>query len=145
MKCSLGYLFKSPAYNSCFWFNRNNGFLPASVARFSISLTSRPEKNIFSRQERAFCHDGILVEQPERLAELLLKGDNNTASINDLKNSIANYAVTNFVLKKPVPIKITYITCEVRSNVVVYYPDLYNMDIAMEGALYNTNRTCFMY
>jgi murein L,D-transpeptidase YcbB/YkuD len=113
-----------------FWFKNHH----------AISLEGRPEKDIFSKQERAYSRDGIKVEQPEKLAELLLKQDGNAAAISSLYESIANYSITNFVLKKPVPIKITYLTCEVQNNVLTVYKDIYELDNSLEMALYNTRQ-----
>lgn len=108
--------------------------------RHSISLAGRPEKDMFSKEERAFSTDGIKVEQPEKLAEILLQQDGNIRAINTLHQSIANYSITNFVLKNPVPIKITYLTCQVRSNVLMVYKDIYKLDDSLELALYHTNQ-----
>jgi murein L,D-transpeptidase YcbB/YkuD len=121
---------KNPRGVIYFWFKNQHG----------ISLAGRPEKDLFDKHERAFSSDEILVEQPEKLARLILENDNNKAGIKALRESIANYAVKNFILQKPVPLKITYITCEVRSGVVINYPDLYNKDKQLEMALYNTNQ-----
>ncbi len=121
---------KNPKGVIYFWFKNPYG----------ISLAGRPEKDLFEKHDRAFNADGILVEQPEKLATLLLEQDNNKAGIKLLQESIPNYAITNFVLQKPVAIKITYITSEVRSGTVVNYPDLYNKDKQLEMKLYNTHQ-----
>lgn len=121
---------KNPRGVIYFWFKNQYG----------ISLAGRPEKDLFNKLERAFSPDEILVEQPEKLARILLENDVNKLAIKSLLESIANYAVKNFILQKPVPLKITYITCEVRSGVVINYPDLYNKDKQLEMAIYNTNQ-----
>lgn len=112
-----------------FWFKNSNG----------ISINGRPERELFNANEKALTKGGIKVEYPEKLAELLLEMDRQAGELQSLHQAIADYAIKDFTLSKPVPFKITYITCEVRANSVVNYKDIYNLDKKLEMALYNTD------
>lgn len=121
---------KNPKGVIYFWFKNPYG----------TCLAGRPEKDIFKANNFTTTNDGILVDQPEKLASTLLEQDNNIPDIKLLEQSIADYAMVNFVLQKPVPIKITYLTCEVRFGHIICYPDIYEKDKQLETKLYNTGQ-----
>ncbi|MBS1529331.1 MAG: hypothetical protein JSU01_03400 [Bacteroidetes bacterium] len=106
---------------------------------FAISMCGHPEKELFTPKERDLSKGNVKIEDGQRLAELLLKIDGNAAEISALRRVISDYGMRNFVLDKPIPFKITYITCEVQNGAVVKYDDIYNLDQKLEAALYNTN------
>ena len=111
---------------------------------FDIYLHDTPEKNLFKQNDRAFSHGCIRVEQAEKLASLLLKYDSAADKINVVSHTIAAYQTKTFVLNKPMPIKITYITGEMRNGVFTTYKDIYNLDKSLEMALYNIDLTYTM-
>jgi len=43
-----------------------------------------------------------------------------------------------FELKKAVPVRVTYLTCEVSGGVLTTYPDVYKLDERLETLLYST-------
>lgn len=111
------------------------------VFRFSniydIYLHDTPEQKLFKREERDLSHGCIRVEQAEKLAALLLKNDGSAGQIKALHQGIAGYINRNIYLKRPIPLKITYLTCEVNEGQYVTYPDIYNLDKSLETALYS--------
>lgn len=108
---------------------------------YDIYLHDTPEQQLFKKQERAFSHSCIRVENAQHLAELVLKfsGDENKIAI--LHKAYKGHLTRNISLKKHVPIKITYLTCEVKEGMVITYKDIYNLDKSLEMALYNTTQT----
>jgi len=105
---------------------------------YDIYLHDTPEQKLFKKGDRAFSHGCIRVEQAEKLADLLLKNDGaeNQAAI--VHKAIAAYQTRTFNLQKSVPIKITYLTCEVRKGNLIMYKDIYNLDKSLEMALEET-------
>jgi len=106
------FRFKNPDHISLFGFFEE------------ITLNS---SRIFPKQEF------IQVQQAQRLAELLLVHDGQKEKLNMLRNPKQN---ANFTLKNAVPIKITYLTCEVINGIVVQYDDTYKLDKNIENGLF---------
>jgi murein L,D-transpeptidase YcbB/YkuD len=111
---------------------------------YDIYLHDTPEQQLFDREERDLSHGCIRVQQAQLLARLLLKNDGAENKIADMNAAIAVYKNKTFTLKKPVPIKITYLTCEVKEGVLIQYKDLYNLDKSLEMALYNIQQPLTM-
>ncbi|MBS1520267.1 MAG: L,D-transpeptidase family protein [Bacteroidetes bacterium] len=108
---------------------------------YDIYLHDTPEQQLFKKEERAFSHSCIRVENALHLAELVLKFSGDANKIAVLHNAYKAQLTRNISLKKHVPIKITYLTCEVKEGVVITYNDIYNLDKSLEMALYNTTQT----
>jgi murein L,D-transpeptidase YcbB/YkuD len=108
---------------------------------YDIYLHDTPEKQLFGKDERAFSHSCIRVENAQHLAELLLEYGDDTNKIPILNKAVKSHLTKNISLKKPVPIKITYLTCEVKEGLTIVYKDIYNLDKSLEMALYNTTET----
>jgi L,D-transpeptidase YcbB len=107
------------------------------VNKYGISLKGVRQKQLFKKQGRALSNGNIEVERGEQLAGLLLKQDGDQNKIKALHNTINAFQVQNFILKKAVPVKITYLTCEMKDGILVTYKDIYNLDKQLEMALYN--------
>ena len=106
---------------------------------YSVYLHDTPDKSLFSRPRRDLSHGCIRVENPAELAALLLKNDQQEKQVSALKKALANEKRRDFVLTKPLPIKITYITCQVIDGELVNYDDIYKLDRSLEMALYNVS------
>ena len=103
---------------------------------YDIYLHDTPEQKLFSRDDRDLSHGCIRVEQAEKLGTLLLKNDGSADQITALHQGMAAYVNRNIYLKKAIPLKITYLTCEVNEGEYVTYKDIYDMDKSLEMALY---------
>jgi len=108
---------------------------------YNVYLHDTPEQQLFNKEERAFSHSCVRVENAQHLAELMLKfsGDANKMAI--LNKAYSAHLTKNISLKKRVPLKITYLTCEVKEGLVITYKDIYNLDRSLEMALYNPTQT----
>ncbi len=106
---------------------------------YSVYLHDTPDKSLFNRTRRDLSHGCIRVENPAELAAMLLKNDLQEKQISVLKKFMANEKRRNFVLAKPIPIKITYITCQMIEGELVNYDDIYKLDRGLEMALYNVS------
>ncbi|HEY9000784.1 MAG TPA: L,D-transpeptidase family protein [Mucilaginibacter sp.] len=108
---------------------------------YDIYLHDTPEQQLFKKEERAFSHSCVRVENALHLAELMLKFSGDANKIAVLHKAYNAHLTRNISLKKHVPIKITYLTCEVKEGLVITYKDIYNLDKSLEMALYNTTQT----
>ncbi|MBK0379615.1 L,D-transpeptidase family protein [Mucilaginibacter sp. SD-g] len=106
---------------------------------YDIYLHDTPEQALFKRKERAFSHGCIRVEQAEKLGSLLLSYDGAKARTGLLHRDITTYTKQNFVLKKPVTIKITYLTCMIKDGELQDFGDPYQLDHSLEMAMYGTD------
>lgn len=117
--------------------------LGAVVFRFEnsygIYLHDTSQKQLFNKDERALSHGCIRVENAKELASLILKNDGSANKIPVLENAMAEYKRKDFVLKQPVPIIITYLTCLIIDGKPVLYKDIYHLDDSLENK-FNQNK-----
>lgn len=111
---------------------------------YDIYLHDTPEQQLFNQTERAFSHSCIRVEQVQHLAELMLRYSGDGSKIALLNKAMKNHQTKNISFSSPVPIKITYLTCEVKEGLVYNYKDIYDLDKSLEMALYSTPQTLTM-
>ncbi|MEI3789346.1 MULTISPECIES: L,D-transpeptidase family protein [unclassified Chryseobacterium] len=117
--------------------------LGAVVFRFEnsygIYLHDTSQKQLFNKEERALSHGCIRVENAKELASLMLKNDGSANKIPVLENAMGEYKRKDFVLKQPVPIIITYLTCLIIDGKPVLYKDIYHLDDSLENK-FNPNK-----
>ncbi|MCJ7935914.1 MAG: hypothetical protein MUW56_20370 [Chryseobacterium sp.] len=94
---------------------------------------------MFNNNERALSHGCVRVENARELASVLLKYDEAESDIPVLENAMADYKRKDFVLKQPVSILITYLTCLIRDGKPVLYKDIYHFDESLEK-MFNQNK-----
>ncbi|MBO9672572.1 MAG: L,D-transpeptidase family protein [Sphingobacteriaceae bacterium] len=101
-----------------------------------IYIHDGQQKEIFSINERALTNGCVSVENADRLASLMLKYDGQEERINELLQAADRYQTKNFILKKPLPLLISYQTCAIKDGLLVRYSDPYNKDKELENNLY---------
>jgi len=106
--------------------------------RFGLTLRGSPMQKMFNRSERALSDQTVFVEHGEWLAKLLLKNDGQGDKIPQVHGVWARTPSKIFELKKAVPVRVTYFTCEVSGGVLTTYPDVYKLDERLETLLYST-------
>jgi murein L,D-transpeptidase YcbB/YkuD len=84
------------------------------------------------------------VENAAKLAGLLLQNDGAGNRTAEVSRAMKQYKTRTFNLKKPVPLRVTYLTCEVVNGYVVTYNDIYKLDKNLEMALYNITQPLTM-
>src|SRR5690606_28947419 len=92
------------------------------------------------RGKRALSHGCIRVENADRLAAMLLSYDDSEYRISELDYAIQSYEKKDFVLSKPLPIIITYLTCLIKNGKPTLYTDIYQSDKLLQDKL-NQNTT----
>ncbi|MEJ5962883.1 L,D-transpeptidase family protein [Pedobacter immunditicola] len=107
---------------------------------FGVYLHDTPEQQFFARNLRALSHGCIRIQHAEKLGGLLLTLDGQQQRNKELHQAMAKYRPKNFNLRKPVPLKITYLTCEMSDEGIVEYDDIYQQDKALLLAFYGTEK-----
>ncbi|MDE3183506.1 MAG: L,D-transpeptidase family protein [Bacteroidota bacterium] len=103
---------------------------------YHIYFHDTPAKNLFDQNARAFSHGCIRLEQPQRLAEFLLKNDPEWP---DSKIIDAMYSGKNtwVKLKHKVPVYIVYFTAWVtKDGTLNFRDDIYGHDAKMEKMMF---------
>jgi hypothetical protein len=106
---------------------------------YNVYLHDTPEQQLFKRSARAFSHGCIRVEKAEELAVLLLQQDGSSSKIPSLRDGMHHYVTRTINLNKPMPLRITYLTCGIGKWGLVSYPDIYDLDERLEMAMYGAD------
>jgi murein L,D-transpeptidase YcbB/YkuD len=93
-------------------------------------------KNLFNKDERSVTKGNIYVEHAQKLAAKLLTNDKAADQVSLMQKSIASYRTKTFAFKNPIPINVTYLTCEVKEGKLIIYKDIYNLDKSLEIKVY---------
>lgn len=113
--------------------------LGAIVFRFQnpygVYLHDTSQRKLFNNKERALSHGCIRLENAKKFATLLLENDKSAYEIPTLEKAMTNFTRKDFVLKQPVPIIITYLTCIIQDGKPVVYKDIYHFDKTLETQL----------
>ncbi|WP_193367044.1 L,D-transpeptidase family protein [Pelagibius marinus] len=103
--------------------------------RFNIYLHDTPAKSLFNKPQRTFSHGCIRVQDPNRLAELVLSKEEGW-SRERIEAVIASGERTIVSLKQPLPVHIVYLTSWVNKDGSVHFrDDVYERDTALARAL----------
>jgi len=107
---------------------------------FDIYLHDSPDQKLFKQEVRSVSHGCVGVENATSLAALLLRYDGAAGKIPLMQKNADSYLRSNFMLSKPLPIKVTYITCGYKDGILKRYKDIYNLDDRLEHKLYNIDQ-----
>tara|TARA_R110000868_G_scaffold162453_2_gene393729 strand:+ start:2704 stop:4275 length:1572 start_codon:yes stop_codon:yes gene_type:complete len=101
-----------------------------------IYLHDTPSKSLFNREDRAFSHGCIRIQNPNLLAETILR--NYTKWDAEKIDSAMNSGVESwYTLKNKIPVYIGYFTAWVdEDNTVHFYEDVYKRDEALASLLF---------
>ena len=103
--------------------------------KYAIYLHDTPSRSLFDRSSRAFSHGCIRVQDPLRLAEILLD-DQENYSLEKIEEIIKEGELTNVSLKTPKKILLAYLTVAINSSgELTYHEDVYSRDQALYQAL----------
>jgi len=100
-----------------------------------VYLHDTPANTLFSRSRRDFSHGCVRVENPQKLAEFVLK---NQAGWNTerIEKAMQAQKMQRVVLNQPVPVLFFYTTAFFdQQNQLVFYPDIYGQDAILLEAL----------
>jgi murein L,D-transpeptidase YcbB/YkuD len=99
----------------------------------AVYLHDTPSVDLFERAERAFSSGCIRVEDPLRLAELLLEGQPGWTRA-EIDAAVATGKTRSVTLAEPVPVLLSYWTAWTEKGKVQFRRDLYSRDAkVLEG------------
>ncbi len=102
--------------------------------RFNVYIHDTPSKSLFAKSKRVFSHGCVRVENPPKLAEVLLKEQGWT--LNKVNSAIAARKKRVVNLKDPIPVHITYLTAWVNKDGSTHFrEDVYGRDKRLAAAL----------
>ena len=103
--------------------------------KHDVYMHDTPERELFSRTEKAFSHGCMRVKNPRRLAEVLLAEDKGWSSA-QVGNAIAGGRTQEVTLTKQVPVHVTYFTAVVDDDgQLKTFGDIYGHDSRVSAAL----------
>ena len=103
--------------------------------RFDVYMHDTPERHLFANGTRAFSHGCMRVQNPVRLAEVILQHDK-SMSADQVRSYVARGGQSEVTLSTPVPVHNTYFTARVdEAGVLHLLPDIYGMDARVASAL----------
>jgi murein L,D-transpeptidase YcbB/YkuD len=101
--------------------------------KHDVYMHDTPERHLFGGAVRAFSHGCMRVQNPVRLATVLLAHDKGW-SASDVEGYVRRGG--EIALTKPIPVHVTYFTAVVDdAGKVQYYADLYGLDERVASAL----------
>ncbi|WP_448950724.1 L,D-transpeptidase family protein [Labrys neptuniae] len=101
---------------------------------FSVYLHDTPQRNLFSRDERAFSHGCVRVDNPYKFAELVMGADNGWTE--DRVRSLQGGEEQRIDLKEKIPVHIAYFTAYVDGDGQLQrLDDVYGYDRKVISAL----------
>jgi murein L,D-transpeptidase YcbB/YkuD len=100
-----------------------------------VYLHDTPANALFSKSRRDFSHGCVRVENPQQLAEFVLK-DQEGWSKETIQAAMQTPKTQHVVLKKPVPVLFFYTTSffDQHDN-LMFYQDIYDQDPVLQSAL----------
>jgi murein L,D-transpeptidase YcbB/YkuD len=101
--------------------------------KYDVYMHDTPERHLFGGATRAFSHGCMRVQNPVRLAEVLLAADKGWSP-----EKVAEYVRRGgeIRLDRPIPVHVTYFTAAVDdAGKVTHRPDIYGLDRRVASAL----------
>jgi murein L,D-transpeptidase YcbB/YkuD len=102
---------------------------------FNIYMHGTPQVSLFTKTKRDFSHGCIRVEDPEHLAQWVLRGQP-PWTVEKIAAAIANPATSTLHLAQPVPVLIVYGTgIAAEDDTVRFFEDIYGYDAELRAQL----------
>ncbi len=103
--------------------------------KHDVYMHDTPDRGLFSRTEKAFSHGCMRVQNPRRLAEVLLAEDRGWSSA-QVGSAISANATQEVTLAKQIPVHVSYFTAIVDDEGQLHtFADLYGHDNRVASAL----------
>jgi murein L,D-transpeptidase YcbB/YkuD len=103
--------------------------------QYGVYLHDTPSRDLFERETRTFSHGCIRVENPFRLAELVLAGQEGGDQAS-LMRIVASDRTVTMQLERPIPVLVLYWTASADLHGELhFYRDIYGRDGAVVSAL----------
>ena len=102
--------------------------------KYNVYIHDTPAKALFNKDLRVYSHGCMRVQDPEALAEVLLKSQGWTKEKIEAQLATGAQKIVN--LKTPVPVHVTYLTAWVnKDGTLNFRRDVYGQDAQWAAAL----------
>jgi murein L,D-transpeptidase YcbB/YkuD len=106
--------------------------------KYGVYLHDTNSRKMYSRKDRDLSHGCVRVHQAVDFAHYLVREDDIYVSPEDLDQYLSLQQRLKIELRKPIPLRLQYFTCEVDQSGLHYYNDIYKMDSVMIQSLYRS-------
>ena len=104
--------------------------------KYAIYLHDTPSRYLFAKEERAFSHGCIRVQNPLAFAEFLLSKQDTAWTMDSINTVIDSANTLSVRLQKSIPIYLMYWTAGANKNGEIFFvPDVYGRDERIINAL----------
>lgn len=108
--------------------------------QYDVYLHGTPEQRLFARARRDFSHGCIRVEDPEGLAQWVLRNDSSWTP-ERIHDAMYGSRTMQVNLPQHIPVLIFYATAMVdEKGEVHFFPDIYGLDAALQRSLDSASR-----
>ena len=103
--------------------------------KHDVYMHDTPQRELFNREARAFSHGCVRVQNPLKLAEVLLAEDKGWTA-EQVKQAVAGSGPNDVELTKRIPVHLSYFTAVAGDDGQIrFYDDLYGHDARVTAAL----------
>jgi murein L,D-transpeptidase YcbB/YkuD len=114
-------------------FNFNN--------KYSVYLHDTNQRYLFSKKNRALSHGCVRVENWDGLAYYLLRNDSlagkSMVTEDSLRSWLEQKQKHTIPVSQRIPLYISYFTCEVKNDKLIFYEDVYGEDRRIKERIFN--------
>lgn len=119
-----------------YWIRQNNNWKNALgdlkflfPNKYSVYLHDTQAKTLFNKAVRAYSHGCIRVQNPKKLAQMILASNMKSEQVPDINEIIGTKELYDIMLDEPISIYIRYFTCTADTAGNIYFhPDIYSRD-----------------
>lgn len=104
--------------------------------RYGVYLHDTNSKRLYGLGRRDLSHGCVRVKDAVAFAHYLIREDDVYVSPDDLDQYLMLQQRLRIELRKPIPLKLSYFTAEVRDGATFFYEDIYRKDSVMIRALF---------
>jgi murein L,D-transpeptidase YcbB/YkuD len=121
-------------------FENSMGIIKFNFANnYGVYLHDTNSRKMYSRKNRDLSHGCVRVHRAVDLAHYLVREDDIYVSPEDLDQYLSLQQRLKIELRKPIPLRLQYFTCEVDEAGLHFYEDIYKMDSVMIQSLYRSS------
>jgi murein L,D-transpeptidase YcbB/YkuD len=104
---------------------------------YGVYLHDTNSKRLYTSKKRDLSHGCVRVNKAVEFAHYLVREDDIYVSPEDLDQYLTLQQRLKIDLRKPIPLKLQYFTCEFHKGGVQFYDDIYKKDSVMIQSLYH--------
>ena len=106
---------------------------------YGVYLHDTNSRKMYSRKDRDLSHGCVRVHRAVDFAHYLVREDDIYVSPEDLDQYLSLQQRLKIELRKPIPLRLQYFTCEVDEAGLHFYNDIYKMDSVMIQSLFHSS------